>query len=260
MVFPLLGKWARNYGMTIPTPLPRLNYAGKVSRRMDVYGRESLKRYRDLVDVDPDNAPPTLFTKLFQAAEEKEDGGENALTFGEIANSARAYITAGSDTTSNTLTFLIWAVCKRPHVRDRLVTELQKLLPAEDDDITDEGLQKVPYLCAVIEEALRLFSVAPMGLPRVVPAHGAELAGYHFPAGVTVATQAYSLHRDPSTFPDPDSFNPERWLEPNVTKKMKEAFLAFGGGSRSKWYQSSFARPLSLRAPLKSYTERKNTL
>ena len=140
-----------------------------------------------------------------------------------------AYIVAGSDTTANTLTYLVWAVCRHPEVKAALVTELETL-PASG--FGDGELKQLPYLNQVVEETLRLYSAAPSTLPRRVPPGGAVLAGHWLEGGTTVSSQAYTLHRDPETFSFPDNFNPSRWERP--TKDMKDAFFAFGGGSRGK--------------------------
>jgi cytochrome P450 len=115
---------------------------------------------------------------------------------------AQSFITAGTDTTAVTLTYLIWAVCQDETVRGRLVQELQAL-PA---DFKYADIRALPYLNAIIDEALRCYGAAPGSLPRVVPAAGANLAGYFIAGGVVVSTQAYSLHRDPSIFPDPEKY------------------------------------------------------
>lgn len=47
-----------------------------------------------------------------------------------------------------------------------------------------------------------------------------------------MSTQCWSLHRHPGAFPDPEAFLPERWEKP--TKAMKDIYMPFGGGSRSK--------------------------
>lgn len=196
--------------------------------RITQYAQETLLRYRQRVDEDPVNVKPTLFTKLFKAGEEE------TLTFDEIVQNARTYLVAGSDTTANTLTYLIWAVCKHPEVRDELVIELKEKLP-ETNRFSDAEVRRLPYLNCVVEEALRLYGAVPSGLPRTIPGRGAELAGYWFPVGVSVTTQSYSLHRDPSVHPNPDAFDPDRWSVGRVTKLMKDANMAFGGGARSTY-------------------------
>ncbi|KAI0506385.1 cytochrome P450 [Xylaria bambusicola] len=163
-----------------------------------------------------------LFTKLVKGLTME---GES-LTGTELVYNAEGYIAAGSDTTSNTLTYSTWALCRNPELRDQLVKELENL-PA---DFTDEHLKALPYLNHVIQEALRRFPVIPNGLPRYVPKEGAELGGYWLPGRTTVMTQAWSMHRNPEVFPNPDEFNPARWENP--TKEMKDSMMAFGGGTR----------------------------
>ena len=201
-------------------PLPVFYGAGETAQRITSYGEQSLARYKRLVDADPDNTPETLFRRLFKA-------GEEGLSDTEILSEARAYIVAGSDTTTNTLTYLLWSVCRNEDIRSKLAEEL-KALP---EDFDDNILKPLPYLNQVIDETLRLYAAAPSGLPRVVPPGGAELAGHWLPGGSTVTTQAYSLHRDPAVFPRPEVFDPSRWAAP--TKEMKDSSMPFGGGSRS---------------------------
>lgn len=222
----------------IPAPIPSLNRAIESKVKMNKYAQESLARYYRTIEDDAENVKPTLFTKLFKAKE------EDRLTLDEISSNARAYLVAGSDTTANTLTYLIWSVCKMPQVRDKLVAELEARLPSDRDQISDGDLRELPYLNRVIEETLRLHSVASGALPRTVPGRGAHLSGYWFPAGVTVSSQSYSLHRDPATHPNPETFDPDRWADGRVTKDMKDANMAWGGGSRGILSQYSPIIPL----------------
>ncbi|OAQ98301.1 hypothetical protein LLEC1_03589 [Akanthomyces lecanii] len=202
-------------------PLPILKSAANASREIRRYGEESLGRYYKLASKDTGIAHQTLFTKLRQS----EQDGE--ITFEEICANAQGYILAGSDTTASTLTYLIWSVCRRPHMQQHLVQQLEALPPDFDDD----DLRNVAYLSRVIDETLRLFTAAPSGLPREVPAEGASLAGYQLGGGTVVCAQSYSMHRDPDVFPDPEEFDPLRWEDPS--KAMMEAFMPFGRGPRS---------------------------
>ncbi|RDA93305.1 hypothetical protein CP533_2057 [Ophiocordyceps camponoti-saundersi (nom. inval.)] len=212
--FPTLVRFSRF------VPLPIFKSASEASFNMRRYAGDSLRRYRRLVDEDPNLAQETLFTKLFRAE------ADDKLPFDEILNEAQSYIVAGSDTTANTLTYLTWSVCRRSDIRAKLVDELRTL----PTDFCEAELHALPYLNHVVDETLRLYSAAPSGLPRVVPPGGANLAGYNLDAGTVVSAQAYSMHRDPIVYPSPDSFIPERWMEP--TKAMKDAFMPFGRGPR----------------------------
>lgn len=160
---------------------------------MGKYAQQSIERYKNLISINPEDPKPTLFTKLFNA-------GEGGLTDFEIRLEAGGHITAGSDTTAITLTYLVYAVCGHREVQEKLVTEVASL----PESFVDNDVRDLPYLNQVINETLRLYPAVPGALPRAVPQEGANLAGYQLPGGVTVSTQAYSLHRDPNIFPDPE--------------------------------------------------------
>lgn len=215
--FPLIARLA----FALPFPLPIFQRAINATLNMRNYATKSLLRYRSLIDACSPQANQTLFTKIFQA------NNEGKLPFNEIRDEAQSYIIAGSDTTANTLTFLTWAVCRRPRLRDTLVRELQTLPMG----YTDDDLCHLTYLNHVIAETLRLYAAIPSSLPRVVPQGGAQLAGYWFDEHTVVSTQAYSMHRNADVFPNPEKFDPSRWSSPN--KAVKDHFMPFGRGSRA---------------------------
>lgn len=206
-------------------PSLEINNAGTIVPRMLGYARHSIERHKTLVENgDGKNVARTLLQKVYQAEEDE------SMTMEELTTNARTYIVAGSDTTANTLTWLTWAVCKHPQVKKRLVAEVGGAL---SPDFTNDDVKHLPYLNRVVQETLRLYPAVPAGLARTVPpGDGVTFAGRWLPAGTTVLAQAYSLHRDPVAFPDPERFDPSRWENP--TQAMKDSFMPFGGGSRSK--------------------------
>ena len=137
-----------------------------------------------------------MFANILAQAE-KDDTG---LTNTDIVIEAGSFSIAGTDTTANTLTYLVWAVVSDSKLQKSLEAEVTKV----EEPITDAKLEELPILNAVIKETLRLYGAAPGALPRIVPSGGSRLGGYLIPGGTTVSTQAWSLHRDPGTFPNPD--------------------------------------------------------
>lgn len=155
----------------------------------------------------------------------------SALSNMEVAIEAGNLIVAGSDTTAVTLTYLIWAILSRPSLRLQIEEELKGL----DDDYSEATLESLPILNATITETLRLYGAAPGSLPRTAPEGGVTLSGFYIPAGTTVTTQSWTTHRDPALFPDPEKFDPSRWL-PGVNEASEQARMAlspFGAGSRT---------------------------
>ncbi|KAL4778685.1 cytochrome P450 [Aspergillus varians] len=147
----------------------------------------------------------------------------------EIAENFSALMLAGFHTTSHAICTAIWLVLSHPDVHDTLKGELRTAFKSADD-ISLDVLHKLPWLNAVITEALRIYPPVPLGGPRVSP--GAYVDGVYVPAGVEICTSLYALHRNPDYFDDPSRFNPERWIKPDSTDK-KEAVQPFLLGSRS---------------------------
>ncbi len=90
----------------------------------------------------------------------------------------------------------------------------------------------MPYCEAVICEVLRINSSVPLGAP-----HGMisdlEFHGYHIPKGATVFANTYAVQNDPDIWGDPEIFRPERFLNEDKTKFVRnEAFIPFSEGKR----------------------------
>ena len=94
-------------------------------------------------------------------------------------------------------------------------------------------IQSLPYLSAVVKEALRTSMANPTRLPHVVPSPGWTFKSTQFPAGSLVGCSAYELHLDERIFPNPLAFQPERWLERSATAEMARDWFAFGAGPRA---------------------------
>ncbi|KAF4449388.1 hypothetical protein F53441_7367 [Fusarium austroafricanum] len=200
-------------------PLPVFKQTAAAVTRLRSYSEKAVASYKIDFASNPAAAKPMLFKKLFEA-------GEAGMSDEEIRAEAQAYIVAGSDTTATTLTYLIYSVCRHDDVKRRLVSELQTLTAG----FQHSDLRDLPYLNNVIYETLRLYSAAPAALPRVVPPGGASLAGHFLPENTIVSTQAWTLHRDPVMFPNPEKWDPSRWEQ--GSKEMHDAIMPFGGGSR----------------------------
>ncbi|KAH9895505.1 cytochrome P450 [Xylariomycetidae sp. FL2044] len=207
------------YLLNLGVPVPGFKKAYDSINATRTSAKNRLERHAQLVESGSTDAVSTLFTKLHAA-------GEQDLSPEELTSNAQIYIMAGSDTTANSLTFLIWAVCRHPEVKSRLLAELDTL----PDGFTYDDVRKLTYLNCIIDETLRLYSAVPSTLPRTVPPAGATLGGYRIEGGTVVSTQAYTLHRDSALFPDPETFDPSRWQ--NASKAMRDGWMPFGGGSR----------------------------
>ncbi|KAK7897172.1 hypothetical protein LTR67_005061 [Exophiala xenobiotica] len=156
------------------------------------------------------------------------------LEFGEILTEAQNLFNAAGENTEIALTNIIWLLAKTPHALKRLREELQ---PAFENTGKESALpsyhdiQHLPYLRACIDEGIRLRPSLPVGLPRLIPQGGMQIAGEWFNEGTTVSVSTYTLHRDEKIFgEDADEYRPERWLDNNT---LQRAFLGFSQGGRA---------------------------
>ncbi|KAF4466943.1 cytochrome p450 pisatin [Fusarium albosuccineum] len=142
-------------------------------------------------------------------------------------------IGAGSDTTSITLTAIMWHLIQNNHAMDTLRAEIDKKAKSGEisDPISFAQAQKLPYLQAVVKEGLRLHPATGLPLWRVVPQGGAEIAGKYFPEGSTIGINAWVANSNPTIFGEnADRFEPERWLskEADVQRMERNLFTLDG--------------------------------
>ncbi|KAG8163382.1 hypothetical protein KVR01_006679 [Diaporthe batatas] len=152
------------------------------------------------------------------------------LTDLELMENAIVFIQAGSETSLSSSLYFLYEVDKHPAVKEKLVKEIREACSSDTGTIPRfESIQHLPYLNQVLDETLRLRGPIPVNLPRISP--GKQIGGHFVPAGTRVCNLAYTTHRDPAIFPDPEVFVPERWAAP--TEAMKLAFRPFSTGPRN---------------------------
>lgn len=154
---------------------------------------------------------------------------------------------AGSDTTAISLRAILYYTLKNPRTNMKLYEELTIAL--EENRISlpvswKQSQEQLPYLDAVIKEALRLHPAVGLMLERVVPAEGLQLpdGGPFLPAGTIVGANPWIIHRHRVFGEDVESFVPERWLKMDTEsesnfqdrkQKMLRATFTFGAGPRT---------------------------
>ncbi|KAF2714110.1 cytochrome P450 [Pleomassaria siparia CBS 279.74] len=144
---------------------------------------------------------------------------------------ARLLIVAGSDTTSATLTWLFYELCKNPSVFKKLQKIVDDIAPGKSF-LDVEDLDNCPYLDGVVHEALRLHPAVPSGVQRETPPEGITLPDQTYIPGETIIWMPpHVIQRDPRSFPSPLEFMPERWTsEAPEFIANKRAFITFGHG------------------------------
>ncbi|KAK6794763.1 hypothetical protein RDI58_008216 [Solanum bulbocastanum] len=166
------------------------------------------------------------------------------LNHGEIVTLCGEFLSAGTDTTSTALQWVMANLVKNPSIQEKLYQEIASVVGEKQSKLTDEevvkeeDLQKMPYLKAVILEGLRRHPPGHFVLPHTVTEE-VELNGYVIPKDVTINFMVAEMGLDPNVWEDPLEFRPERFLVEgsdnegfDITGSREIKMMPFGAGRR----------------------------
>ena len=135
---------------------------------------------------------------------------------------------AGHDTTASALAWTWHLLAEHGDARARLHAELETTLSGRSPTAEERG--KLPWLTALLQESMRLYPPIWI-IPRHVAADD-EIGGYRVQAGATIMICTYFTHRHPAVWNEPESFQPERFLEAQP-RAQRASFNPFGYGPRT---------------------------
>ena len=191
--------------------------------------------------IDRETQRPDFMTEILKHNGEKD----RELSRLELANNAVIFITAGSETTATLLSGATYLLLKNPEVMQKLKDEVRGRFD-KYDDIKLEEVNKLPYLIAVLQEALRYFPPVPTGFERRVGKGGEFVSGYFMPENTALCVSSWPLAHSERNFKDPDAFVPERWMgDPRYADDNRTAVQPFSFGPRNCLGKVSYSVPPS---------------
>ncbi|XP_026223406.1 cytochrome P450 3A40-like [Anabas testudineus] len=166
----------------------------------------------------------------FSENHKNDTGSKKGLSDNEILSQAMIFIFAGYETTSSSLNFLAYNLATHPDIQKTLQKEIDETFP-EKGRPTYEAMMQMEYLDMVVNESLRLYPI-PNRLERMSKT-SVEVNGVTIPKGTVIMIPVYTLHHDPTLWPEPEAFKPERFSKENKDNLDPYAFLPFGAGPRN---------------------------
>jgi cytochrome P450 len=200
-------------------PTPRNLRLRRAVRRLDdiLYGfiaqrRANPEQHNDLLSI------------LLSARDEQDQTG---MTDRQLRDEAMTLFLAGHETTALALSWTWCLLARHPDVEQRLTHEARHVLgerPATADD-----WPKLRFAEHVVQESMRLYPPAfILGREAI---EDVTIGDHHLPRGMTVLMSPWVVHRDPRFWPDPETFNPDRWAAGDLDRP-RFAYFPFGGGPR----------------------------
>lgn len=178
---------------------------------------------RDAWARDP--AEAGLLGVLISAGKEDTEGEFSDL---DLRHQAFTLLAAGSDTTAATVSWAFHLLAQHPEAEARLHAEVDEVLAGRVAGPTD--LDRLGYTRQVVAETLRRYPPA-WSATRTAQAE-VEVGGRWFPAGTDFMFSPYLLHHDPTLFPEPERFDPDRFAPERIGSMPRDGYIPFASGTR----------------------------
>lgn len=158
----------------------------------------------------------------------RDEATGEGLSNEQVRDEVLTMLAAGTQTTATTVAWALHTMSIRDDIQDRASAEIHEVLGGRA--MTFEDIERLDYLRRLLTETLRLYPPAWLLSRRATVE--VTLDGHVLPPGASIFFSPYAVHHDPSIFPDPDSFDPDRWLPEPARKIPRPAFIPFGAGTR----------------------------
>lgn len=182
---------------------------------------------------DAPKLPKAFLDLLLEKVAAASGSDSQKLTDEEIREEVDTFMFEGHDTTAMALSWTLFLLGHHRQVQERLWTEVDNMFDTQlqDSDLELDLLKRLKYLDCVIKEALRLCPSVPF-IGRQTKTK-LQLGEYSIPPGSVIFVLIYQLHRNSDIYPQPELFNPDRFLPENLGGRHPFAYVPFSAGPRN---------------------------
>ncbi|KAK2856493.1 hypothetical protein Q5P01_005228 [Channa striata] len=208
-----------------PKNKPFINKVREACHLLRITGAQWI-RERKTAMQNGEDVPKDILTQIIKSAGEEENMTEEDEEL--MLDNFVTFFIAGQETTANLLAFCVMSLGRHPDVLEKARKEVQDVIGMKQE-VSYDNLSQLTYLSQVLKETLRLYSTAP-GTARYVP-EDRVINGIHIPGGNTYFFNSYVSGRLNTFFPDPLTFDPDRF-HPDAPKPYY-SYYPFALGPRS---------------------------
>ncbi|EDX15486.1 GD15377 [Drosophila simulans] len=131
------------------------------------------------------------------------------------------------------MSFCLYELALNPDVQERLRVEVLAVLNRNNQKLTYDSVQEMPYLDQVVAETLRKYPILPHLLRRSTKQYQIPDSNLILEPGSKIIIPVHSIHHDPELYPDPEKFDPSRFEPEEIKARHPFAYLPFGEGPRN---------------------------
>ena len=166
-----------------------------------------------------------LLSMLLMAQDEEGTGG---MSDSQVRDEAMTLFVAGHETTANAMTWTWYLLSQNPEAERKLHQEIDSVLAGRLPTVED--VPKLVYTERVFAESMRLYPPAWVLGRRVLNDY--QVGDYMIAPGSIILMSPFVIQHDARFFPDPNRFDPDRWLPEARESRPKFSYFPFGGGPR----------------------------
>ncbi|XP_060531630.1 cytochrome P450 6l1-like [Cylas formicarius] len=163
----------------------------------------------------------------------KDNQNDVALTEPRLLAQAIQIFAAGFETVNSSLAYTIHELAINPSIQERLREEIKETIAKYNGEITYEAIQEMKYLDMCFSETLRKYPVLPFLDRRCTKDYVLPGTNVFIKEGIPVLVPMMGIHSDPKFYPDPDTYDPERFKDKSVYNTDGFNYFPFGEGPRS---------------------------
>uniref|UniRef100_UPI0009490568 uncharacterized LOC105181718 n=1 Tax=Harpegnathos saltator TaxID=610380 RepID=UPI0009490568 len=156
---------------------------------------------------------------------------ENHLSDSDIREEVDTFMFEGHDTTAMTICFTLLLLAEHKDIQDRVREEVNTVIEECGGKWTMASLQNLTYLERCLKESMRLYPAVHF-ISRVA-GEDAQLRSHLIPSGTIIHLNIYSVHRDANFWPNPEEFDPDRFLPDKIQNRHPYSYLPFSAGPRN---------------------------
>ncbi|CAD5218095.1 unnamed protein product [Bursaphelenchus okinawaensis] len=208
------------------------NYASRVMKELFAFLDYQINKHIKENDYTHD-IEPSDYIDAFLSERERQirtEGNEGNFTMNQLRNVCMDLWIAGQETTSSTITWIIAYIINHPEVQEKLQKELDTVIGSKRI-IKNSDRPNLPYTNAVIMECQRCCNLLSQNIPRCAT-EDVEISGYKFRKNTIFVPQISVLLQNPSLFPIPEKFNPDRFINAEGKLRQVEELIPFSLGKR----------------------------